>query len=195
MLARGAEGDWAKLTDGFGEEWVANSIAFKPYACGTMTQPYVDCARRLAKKVDVDSIVEVVCEVGEGTVHRLWEPLAGKQAPPNAYAGKFSTPYCVDCALTVTRTCGGENTVAFSISSASIRMRSLTTDGTMVTAEAGFRLMAVAPRTRNIELNGFAQMGEFEYFNDKRKVVGKVGDGGASLSTTNGRGTISLMPR
>ncbi|MDQ3747338.1 MAG: DUF4097 domain-containing protein, partial [Acidobacteriota bacterium] len=41
-----------------------------------------------------------------------------------------------------------------------------------ITAEAGFRLMAVAPRTRNIELNGFAQMGEFEYFNDKRKVVG-----------------------
>jgi hypothetical protein len=64
-----------------------------------------------------------------------------------------------------------------------------------ITAEAGFRLMAVAPRTRNIELNGFAQMGEFEYFNDKRKVVGKVGDGGASLQTTNGRGTISLMPR
>src|SRR6476646_522678 len=65
--SRGTEGDWARLTDGFGEEWVANGIAFKPYACGTMTQPYVDCARRLAKKVDVDSIVEVVCEVGEGT--------------------------------------------------------------------------------------------------------------------------------
>ena len=64
-----------------------------------------------------------------------------------------------------------------------------------ITAESGFRLMAVAPRTRNIELNGFAQMGEFEYFNDKRKVVGKVGDGGASLSTTNGRGSISFMPR
>jgi 2-methylcitrate dehydratase PrpD len=94
-FARGTEGDWAKLTDGFGEEWVANAIAFKPYACGTMTQPYVDCARRLAKRVDLDSIVEVVCEAAEGTVHRLWEPLAGKQAPPNAYAAKFSTPYCV----------------------------------------------------------------------------------------------------
>jgi len=94
-FARGADGEWAKLTDGFGEEWVANSIAFKPYACGTMTQPYVDCARRLAKQVDADSIVEVVCEAAEGTVHRLWEPLAGKQAPPNAYAAKFSTPYCV----------------------------------------------------------------------------------------------------
>src|SRR3954447_15746795 len=68
-FARGAEGDWAKLTEGFGEEWIANGIAFKPYACGTMTQPYVDCAARLAKKVDVDQITEVVCEVGEGTVH------------------------------------------------------------------------------------------------------------------------------
>jgi len=94
-FARGAEGDWTKLTDGFGETWIANGIAFKPYACGTMTQPYVDCARRLAKTIDVGSIVDVVCEVGEGTVHRLWEPLAGKQAPPNAYAAKFSTPYCV----------------------------------------------------------------------------------------------------
>src|SRR3954464_2076842 len=94
-FARGAEGDWAKLTDGFGEEWVAKSIPFKPYACGTITQPYADCARRLAKEIDVDSIVEVVCEAAEGTVHRLWEPLAAKQAPPNAYAAKFSTPYCV----------------------------------------------------------------------------------------------------
>ena len=87
--------DWAKLTDGFGEEWVANTIAFKPYACGTMTQPYVDCAVRLSKKLDISKIEEVVCETAEGIVHRLWEPLAGKQSPPNAYAGKFSTPYCI----------------------------------------------------------------------------------------------------
>ena len=64
-----------------------------------------------------------------------------------------------------------------------------------ITAESGFRLMAVAPRTRNIDLNGFAQLGEFEFINEKRKVVGKVGDGGASLSTTNGRGSIVFMPR
>ena len=37
----------------------------------------------------------MVCEVGEGTVHRLWEPLAAKQHPANGYAGKFSTPYCI----------------------------------------------------------------------------------------------------
>jgi 2-methylcitrate dehydratase PrpD len=28
-------------------------------------------------------------------VHRLWEPLAAKQRPPNAYAAKFSQPYCI----------------------------------------------------------------------------------------------------
>jgi 2-methylcitrate dehydratase PrpD len=94
-FAHKADGHWAKLTTGFGEEWVASTIAFKPYACGTMTQPYVDCAARLAKKVDVEQIAEVVCETAEGIVHRLWEPLADKQSPPNAYAGKFSTPYCI----------------------------------------------------------------------------------------------------
>jgi 2-methylcitrate dehydratase PrpD len=28
-------------------------------------------------------------------VHRLWEPLREKQAVPNGYAAKFSTPYCI----------------------------------------------------------------------------------------------------
>jgi 2-methylcitrate dehydratase PrpD len=94
-FARGADGDWARLTEGFGERWIASSIAFKPYACGTMIQPYVDCARRLAKRVRLDDIVEVVCETAEGIVHRLWEPLADKQRPPNAYFAKFSQPYCI----------------------------------------------------------------------------------------------------
>ena len=94
-FARTAEGDWAKLVDGFGQRWMASSIAFKPYACGTMTQPYVDCARRLAARVRVEEIESIVCEAAEGTVHRLWEPLAAKQRPPNAYAAKFSQPYCI----------------------------------------------------------------------------------------------------
>ena len=42
---------------------------------------------------------EMVCEIGEGTVHRLWEPLAAKQQPANGYAGKFSTPYCIAAAF------------------------------------------------------------------------------------------------
>ena len=65
-----------------------------------MTHPYIDCARRLsARGVRPDEIKEVICEVGEGTVHRLWEPLASKQQPPNGYAGKFSQPYCIATAF------------------------------------------------------------------------------------------------
>src|SRR5437016_6591472 len=60
-----------------------------------MTHPYIDCARRLGRRVGADDVVEMVCDVGEGTVHRLWEPLAAKQRPANGYAGKFSTPYCI----------------------------------------------------------------------------------------------------
>jgi 2-methylcitrate dehydratase PrpD len=61
-----------------------------------MTQPFIDCAIRLAEDgVPAEEITEIVCEVGEGTVHRLWEPLAVKQCPPTSYAAKFSTPFCI----------------------------------------------------------------------------------------------------
>jgi len=99
-FARTREGDYDALLDGFGERWVTTSLAFKPYPCGTMIQPYIDCARRLRERVPSPrDIVEIVADVGEGTVHRLWEPLEGKQRPPNGYAAKFSTPYCIAAAL------------------------------------------------------------------------------------------------
>jgi 2-methylcitrate dehydratase PrpD len=99
-FAGGRDGDYGLLTRDFGIRWMAETLAFKPYPCGTMTHPYIDCARRLAERgVNADDIVEVVCEVAEGTVHRLWEPLSAKQRPPNGYAGKFSTPYCIAAAL------------------------------------------------------------------------------------------------
>jgi 2-methylcitrate dehydratase PrpD len=80
--------------DDFGSRWVIETLAFKPYPCGTMAHPYIDCARRLAARgIKAEDIEEMVCEVGEGTVHRLWEPLAAKQRPPNGYAAKFATPF------------------------------------------------------------------------------------------------------
>jgi 2-methylcitrate dehydratase PrpD len=88
--------DFTPLLDGLGTRWVMETIAFKPYACGTMTQPFIDCAIALARDgVRADDIAEIVCEVAEGTVHRLWEPLAVKHRPPTPYAAKFSTPYCM----------------------------------------------------------------------------------------------------
>jgi hypothetical protein len=60
---------------------------------------------------------------------------------------------------------------------------------------SGFTLTATAPRTRNINLGGFARMGNFDYQGDSRRVVGRVGDGSATVITTNLRGAISLAPR
>ena len=95
-----AAGDYERLTRGFGKDWISESLAFKPFACGTMTHPYIDCAIRLAERgIAPEAIQSIICEVAEGTVHRLWEPLALKQAPPNAYAAKFSTPFCIAVAF------------------------------------------------------------------------------------------------
>ncbi|WP_118183086.1 MmgE/PrpD family protein [Paraburkholderia phosphatilytica] len=88
--------DFEPALNGLGDSWIMSTIAFKPYACGTMTQPYIDCAIALAERgVQAAQIEEIVCDVGEGTVHRLWEELAVKHRPPTAYAAKFSTPFCM----------------------------------------------------------------------------------------------------
>lgn len=93
-FAHSTHGDYDALVGDFGARWVTDTLAFKPYPCGTMAQPYIDCARRLARRgIKVEDIAEIVCEVAEGTVHRLWEPLADKQRPRNGYAAKFATPY------------------------------------------------------------------------------------------------------
>src|SRR5438093_64632 len=93
-FAHTTEGNYDALTADFGTRWVTDTLAFKPYPCGTMAQPYIDCARRLtARGIKPEDVAEIVCEVAEGTVHRLWEPLADKQHPRNGYAAKFAVPY------------------------------------------------------------------------------------------------------
>src|SRR4030088_1325981 len=75
-FAHTTKGNYDALIGDFGERWVTETLAFKPYPCGTMAHPYIDCARRLAGRgIKADAIKEMVCDVAEGTVHRLWEPL------------------------------------------------------------------------------------------------------------------------
>jgi hypothetical protein len=63
-----------------------------------------------------------------------------------------------------------------------------------ITGGSGFTLTATAPRTRNIDLGGFAARGNFD-FSDTRRVTGRVGDGSATLNTTNLRGSIIFVSR
>lgn len=83
----------------WGNHWSMDKIAFKPFACGTMTQPFIDCAIAARQQIALDDIVSITGHVGEGTVHRLWEPLAEKQTPSTPYGAKFSVPYCISVGM------------------------------------------------------------------------------------------------
>ena len=58
---------------------------------------------------------------------------------------------------------------------------------------SSFRLIATAPSTRNISLGDFGNSGM--RFGDGRRVIGQVGDGSATISVTNQRGSISFIRR
>ena len=92
--------DFAAMLDGAGKRGFAADIAFKPYACGTMAHPYIDCARKLVSEgVRPEAVEAIECKTAAGIVHRLWEPLADKQHPANGYAAKFSIPYAIAVAM------------------------------------------------------------------------------------------------
>ena len=80
-----------------GSVWEIPRLTFKTYPCGSISHPYMDCALRLKQKYSLapEKIIEVVCRTAEGTVHRLWEPLADKQVPVSSYGAKFSLPYSI----------------------------------------------------------------------------------------------------
>jgi len=110
-FAHSNEGGFPELTDSFGKHWHLQNLTFKPYATGTMNQPYIDCALRLrGRGFRAEDVAEVLCETAEGYVHRLWEPLASKHRPPNDYAAKFSTPFNIAVAFVT----GGAGFEAFS---------------------------------------------------------------------------------
>ena len=94
------DGDFEAMLAGWGARWLWTTIAFKPYACGTMAHPFIDCARAWRQRgIAAERIARIECETAEGIVHRLWEPLAVKRAPQNGYAAKFSIPYAIAVAL------------------------------------------------------------------------------------------------
>jgi 2-methylcitrate dehydratase PrpD len=109
-FAHSREGNYDVLFEDFGRKWFIEAITFKPYATGTMNQPYIDCALRLSKKgINPDDVVDVLCETAEGYVHRLWDPLEAKQKPATDYGAKFSAPFNIAVAFIT----GGAGLAAF----------------------------------------------------------------------------------
>jgi len=91
-----------ELLASLGRVWELEQLTFKPYPCGSIAQPYMDCALRLREMRGVrpEDIVEIRCRTAAGPVPRLWEPLASKHTPQNGYAAKFSLPYLLAVILT-----------------------------------------------------------------------------------------------
>ncbi|KXF74888.1 2-methylcitrate dehydratase [Paramesorhizobium deserti] len=101
------------LFEDLGTRFVSDTITFKPYPCGTMIQPYIDCAIALRRSgAPLEGIRSITCKTAEGIVHRLWEPLPLKRLPPTAYAAKFSVPFGVALGLARGRADLGDYTEA-----------------------------------------------------------------------------------
>jgi 2-methylcitrate dehydratase PrpD len=84
-----------ELLRSLGSVWELERLTFKPYPCGSIAHPYMDCALRLRERHGLApaQIAEVRCRTAPGPVERLWEPLGAKRTPQNGYAAKFSLPY------------------------------------------------------------------------------------------------------
>jgi len=59
---------------------------------------------------------------------------------------------------------------------------------------SSFKLVATAPSTRSISLGDFGNS-SMKFVSDGRRVVGQNGDGSATISVTNQRGSISFIRR
>lgn len=60
--------------------------------------------------------------------------------------------------------------------------------------ESSFRVLATAPSTRNISLGSFSNE-NMRFVSDGRRVTGHTGDGSATLTVTNQRGSIAFIRR
>lgn len=63
-----------------------------------------------------------------------------------------------------------------------------------IPTNSSFQLVATAPSTRSIQLGDFSNSG-LSFVSEGRRVIGKTGDGAASLTVTNQRGSISFIRR
>ena len=63
-----------------------------------------------------------------------------------------------------------------------------------IPTNSSFQLVATAPSTRKIFLGAFTNSG-LSFVSEGRRVIGKTGDGNASLTVTNQRGSIAFISR
>jgi 2-methylcitrate dehydratase PrpD len=89
------------LAAGLGRDWALLRLMLKAYPCGSINQPYMDCAARIRARLPGSpaGIRDIECRTAQGPIPRLWEPLADQRRPATPYGAKFSLPYCIALVL------------------------------------------------------------------------------------------------
>lgn len=90
-----AECKWHEITDELGERFEISFNAYKPFACGIVSQPSMDACVQLHQRGIKPEQIERL----ELKVHSLVLELMGKTAPTIGLEGKFSVYHCCAAAL------------------------------------------------------------------------------------------------
>jgi len=88
--------DFDRMLHGLGRHWEMRGIEIKPYPCGHVSQPFVDCALALHRAgLRAADVERVTCLVAAWMVPVVCEPLARKRRPATPWHGRVSLPYTV----------------------------------------------------------------------------------------------------
>jgi 2-methylcitrate dehydratase PrpD len=101
LYANATKPDLALATANLKKEWEILNTDYKPYPCGHISHPYMDCALRLRRKYNLkpDQIESIELRVPTAGVAILCEPAEDKRRPKNSYAARFSLPYAIGVIL------------------------------------------------------------------------------------------------
>ena len=85
-----------RMNQDLGTVWEMREIEIKPYPCGHVSQPFVDCAVSLARQgLKAHEIERVTCLVADWMVPVVCEPIERKRRPATPWHGRVSLPYTI----------------------------------------------------------------------------------------------------
>ena len=95
LYATATPPDLGLATAGLMQEWEILNTDFKPYPCGHISHPYMDCALQLREQHSLApmNIESIELRVPAAAVPILCEPLEDKRRPQTGYAARFSLPF------------------------------------------------------------------------------------------------------
>jgi 2-methylcitrate dehydratase PrpD len=88
--------NFARAVAGLGETWESEHVSIKPYPCGHVSIPFVDCALDLYRRgIRPSQIRRVICHVPQWIIPVVCEPAADKKRPTTDWHCRVSLPYTV----------------------------------------------------------------------------------------------------